>query len=73
MVTLSKYYHFSANEIEYVESSTVSGGFPYKITVHLKSGAQVSVSYRTEDDRNFDRNNLVQQIEFEQKRDFERL
>lgn len=48
MVTLNKYYHFSANEIEYVEVSTVSGDFPYKITVHLKSGAQVSVSYKTE-------------------------
>lgn len=73
MVTLSKYYHFSANEIEYIESSTVSGGYPYRIIVRLKSGAQVSVGYRTEDDRKFDRDNLVRQIEFEQKRDFERL
>ena len=66
MVSLNKYYHFSASEIEYVEASTVSGGFPYKITVHLKSGAQVSVSYKTEDDRNFDRNNLVRHINCEQ-------
>lgn len=73
MVTLNKYYHFSANEIEYVEFSTVSGDFPYKITVHLKSGAQVSVSYKTENNRDSDRYNLVKQIECEQKRDFERL
>lgn len=73
MVTLNKYYHFSANEIEYMEVSTVPGDFPYRITVHLKSGAQVSVSYKTESNRDSDRYNLVKQIECEQKRDFERL
>ena len=73
MVSLNKCYHFSASEIEYIEISTTSGGFPYKITVHLKSGAQVSVGYRTEDDRNFDRDILVRQIDYEQKRDYEIL
>lgn len=73
MVTLNKYYHFSANEIEYVEVSTVPGDFPYRITVHLKSGAQVSVDYKAESNRDSDRYNLIQQIECEQKKDFERL
>lgn len=73
MVTLNKYYHFSANEIEFVEVSTVPGDFPYRITVHLKSGAQVYLNYKTESNRDSDRYNLVRQIECEQKGDCERL
>lgn len=73
MVSLGTYYHFTVSEIEYVDVSTVDGKYPYRLTVHLKSGASPSISYNDENDRNSARNNLIRQIERERRADYETL
>lgn len=73
MVSLGTYYNLIASEIEYVYVLTVSGEFPYRLTVRLKSGTSLSIDYKNEKDRNYERDNLVQQIERERRIDYEKL
>lgn len=73
MVSLGTYYHFTVSEIEYVDVSTVNGKYPYRLAVHLKSGASPSVNYADERSRNSARDNLVRQIERERRADYESL
>lgn len=73
MISLGTYYHFAASEIEFVEVSTVNAKYPYTLTVHLKSGASRSVSYKNEKNRNSARDDLIRQIEHERRNDYESL
>lgn len=73
MISLGTYWHFTVSEIEYVEVSTVEGKYPYRLTVHLKSGASPSVNYNDEKNRNDARENLILQIEHERRDNYEKL
>lgn len=74
MISLSKYYHFKAEEVEYVEvAKSEEATYPYRLSVHLKSGNIASVNYQNETDRNRARDELVRGIDRERREDDEKI
>ncbi|MCH5352968.1 MAG: hypothetical protein J1E06_05845 [Acutalibacter sp.] len=53
MIHFDKYYSFSAEEVELIETgtNTENSRFPFVLTVTLKSGRKMSINYTTDKDR----------------------
>lgn len=61
MIAWSKYFHFNAEDVEYIEAiDSTSGEYPYRLTVHLKSGNAPSVSYQDSKSRDTARNERIE-------------
>lgn len=75
MIVLSKYYRFPGEEVSCVEASSNDNNtkFPYRLTVHLKSGKSYSVSYTDENSRDKEMDSIVRQVEIARRRDYEQL
>lgn len=74
MVDLGSYYSIAADEIACVSVDEKSGtGFPFTLTVTLKSGEKYSVAYQSREGRDAAKLNLVLAIERERKRDGETI
>lgn len=73
MIYFEKYYNIIGSEVEYISVSTKEGDYPYVLSVHLKSGASLSVNYKSEEICNSTRYNLILQIEQERRSDYEKL
>lgn len=44
MISLGKYYHFMAKDVEYVEAlKTNSVPYPYQLTVYFRSGRKTQI------------------------------
>ena len=70
MISLEKYYHFMANDVEYVEALKAnSGSYPYQLTVYFRSGHKVSIVYMKEEDCQAECTRVIRQIEMEQRRE----
>lgn len=70
MISLGKYYHFMAKDVEYVEALKVNSvPYPYHLTVYFRSGHKLSISYMKEEDCKADRARIIRQIEMEQRRE----
>lgn len=73
MISFSKYYHFTAEDVEFIEAvDNTVGDYPYKLIVHFKSGKSCSVNYNDSKSRDTVRNNMVRQIECEKRTDTEK-
>lgn len=74
MIALSKYYHFSAEDVEYIEATTVeSNAFPHRLTVRFKSGKECTVNYKEAEARDSARDELVRQIDREKRAESEKI
>ena len=73
MIAFSKYYYFSSEDVEYIECANNSAGdYPYRLTIHFKSGTSCSVNYADPKSRETARNNMVREIEYERRADVEK-
>lgn len=74
MIAWSKYFHFNAEDVEYIEAiDSTSGEYPYRLTVHLKSGNAPSVSYQDSKSRDTARNEMVRLIDQVRHEDTEKI
>lgn len=75
MISLGNYYHLSAEEISCVEASSNSSNeqFPYKLVVHLKDGKSFGVNYTDKKTRDKEGDNIVRQINYARRNDYEKL
>lgn len=74
MIAWSKFYNFNAEDVEYIEAiDSTSGDYPYRLTVHLKSGNAISVSYKDSKSRDFARNELVKLVDRAKSEDIEKI
>lgn len=74
MIAWSKYFHFNAEDVEYIEAiDSTSGEYPYRLTVHLKSGNAPSVSYKDSKSRDTARNELVRLVDRVRHEDTEKI
>jgi hypothetical protein len=74
MISFSKYYNLSAEDVECIEATTVeSADFPYRLTVHLKSGKQHSVSYKDSKSRDTAKLEMVRQVECQKRQESEKV
>ena len=69
MIAWSKYFHFNAEDVEYIEATE----YPYRLTVHLKSGNAPSVSYQDSKSRDTARNELVRLVDRVRREDTEKI
>lgn len=70
MISLGKYYHFMAKDVEYVEAlKTNSVPYSYYLTVYFRSGHKISIAYMKEEDCQAERTRVIRQIEMEQRRE----
>lgn len=70
MISLGKYYHFMAKDVEYVEALKVnSDSYPYHLTVYFRSGHKISIAYMKEEDCKAEHARIIRQIEMEQRRE----
>lgn len=70
MISLGKYYHFMGKDVEYVEAlKTNSVPYSYRLTVHFRSGHEVSIAYMKEEDCKAEHTRVIRQIEMEQRRE----
>ena len=70
MVSWDNYYKFAAKEVEVIGiSDNTSGTHPYVMTVYLKSGNKISISYQDPKRRKAEMLNLTRQIEMECNRE----
>ena len=68
MVTWGEYYSFAAGEIEAIGTSeTQASNFPFVLTVYLKSGVKMSVSYADQGSRSRAKRDLEKQIDREMR------
>ena len=70
MISLGKYYHFMAKDVEYVETLKANSvPYPYQLTVYFRSGHKLYISYMKEEDCKAERARVIRQIEMEQRRE----
>ncbi len=70
MISLGKYYHFMAKDVEYVEALKVNSvPYSYKLTVCFRSGRELSIAYTKEEDCKAEHARVIRQIEMEQRRE----
>lgn len=70
MISWDNYYKFAAKEVEVIGiSDNTSGTHPYVMTVYLKSGNKISISYQNPQKRKTEMLNLSRQIEMECNRE----
>lgn len=74
MVVWSSYYCFPADSVEAIGTSNgTTATHPHMLTVYLKSGKALSVSYADERSRKEAMADLSRQIDIENRRDAERI
>ena len=74
MIAWSEYYRFSAEEVEAIgTSNSESGTHPFVLTVYLKSGLKLSVSYVDMKQMKAAMLDLTRQIDREKKNDAEKI
>lgn len=75
MIAFSRYYNFSAEEVECIEAtdSDSNKDYPYRLTVHTKSGQAFSVNYKDSKSRDTDKAELVRQIDFQKRQESEKV
>ena len=74
MVVWSEYYRFPAESVEAIGTSDgTSGTHPYMLTVYLKIGKTLSVSYTDKQIRKAAMLDLSRQIDSEKRRDTEKI
>lgn len=72
MVTWSDYYRFSEDSVEAIGTADNTGGtHPYVLTVYLKSGNKMSVSYADKQSRRAAMLDLSRQIDSAKRKDAE--
>ena len=72
MVTWNDYYHFAEDSVEAIGTGDNTGGtHPYVLTVYLKSGNKMSVSYADKQSRRAAMIDLSRQINSEKRKDYE--
>lgn len=70
MISLGKYYHFMAKDVEYVEAlKTNSVPYSYHLTVYFRRGHKISIAYMKEEDCKAERARIIRKIEMEQRRE----
>ena len=70
MISLGKYYHFMAKDVEYVEALKVNSvPYSYQLTVCFRSGRKLSIAYTKEEDCKAEHARVIRQIEMEQRRE----
>lgn len=68
MIVFGDYFHFVAKDVEYIVAQKRNRTpDPYEITVCFRSGHTISVSYMNKEDWQFERAELVRQIDLEDK------
>lgn len=65
MIDFEGYYFFPAEEVGSVHLHTVTGEYPYALTVHLKSGRDHTINYKEVEGRNKAARNLRSRIEMD--------
>lgn len=74
MIAWGKYFHFNAEDVEYIEAiGSTSGEYPYRLTVHLKRGNAPSVYYKDSKSRDTARNELVRLVDRVRHEDTEKI
>lgn len=74
MVAWSEHYRFPAESVEAIGTSDgTSGTHPFMLTVYLKSGKTLSVSYADKQSRKVAMLDLSRQIDSEKRRDAEKI
>lgn len=70
MISIGKYYHFMAKDVEYVEALKANRvPYPYQLTVYFRSGHKISVAYMKEEDCKAEHARVIRQIDMEQRRE----
>lgn len=68
MIAFGDYFHFMAKDVEYIVAQKCERvPDPYEITVCFRSGHKVSISYMSKENWQFERAELVRQIDSEDK------
>lgn len=75
MIAFSRYYNFSAEDVEYIEATDgdINKDYPYRLTVHTKSGQAFSVNYKDSNSRDTDKIEMVRQVERQKRQESEQL
>lgn len=74
MIAWGNYFHFNAEDVKYIEAiDSTSGEYPYRLTVHLKSGNAPSVYYKDSKSRDTARNELVRLVDRVRHEDTEKI
>lgn len=74
MIAWSKYFNFNAEDVEHIEATDLTtGDYRFKLSVHFKSGNQISVNYLDAKSRDSARVSLVGQIDRARREDVEKL
>lgn len=74
MIAFGKYFNFSAEDVEYIQATDFKGtDFPYRLTVHTKSGQDLAVSYKDSKSRDTAKAEIVRQVDYQKRQESERL
>ena len=75
MIALSTYYNFSAENVEYIESTNSDNNedYPYRLVVHFKSGRHCSVNYKDSKSRDIAKAEMIRQVEYEKRQESEKV
>lgn len=74
MVEFESYYSFAADQVECVRTSKgESKTHPFILTVYLKSGRELTVSYTKQKDRDEAKRILLNRISYELQSNYEKL
>lgn len=74
MVNFAGYHYIAATEIAVVSSKTDKETvYPYGISVILKSGKELIVNWKQQNDRDEEYRNLLLQIDRELRQDYEKI
>ena len=74
MVVWDEYFRFSADEVEAIgKTDSNIESHPYRLTVHLKSGRNLSINYADMDSRKVAMHDLARQIDREKRQDAEKI
>ncbi len=73
MIEFENYYYIAAEEIALIETKKGDTDYPYILSVTLKSGKTVSVSYKTKEARDVARRRMANQISMDLRQDWEQI
>lgn len=74
MIEFGSHFSIAAEQIEYMATdSEGAGGYPYRLTVYLKSGRACAVSYKSEEGRDAEKARVARQVDAERHAYDERI
>lgn len=74
MIAFDEYYNISAEDVEYISVTDFKNtDFPYRLTVHTKSGQDLTVNYKDAKTRDNIRADMVQQVEIQKRQESEKV